>query len=101
MPQITRVFHGGLNKYLTKSYDIIKIRAIFYKMRGDKMENINSFIDIGSFVGIAYLIGFMSAKIGHIEKLLNNHITDTHKKIDLVNNRLNGIEDKINQILNK
>ena len=41
------------------------------------------------------------AKVEPIDKNLNNHVTDTNKKIDKIDNKLEKLDSKVDQLLKK
>ncbi len=71
---------------------------------------------VGLFVLLAVFMAIMSRDIKHINKNLDNHITDTNKKIDKLEatiekridkleakfeKKIDGIENKLDKLLNK
>ena len=57
--------------------------------------------DVGITIGIVALF----IKLGHLKELLSNHVTDTNKKIDKLENSLESfkteVRDKFDKILDR
>ncbi len=72
------------------------------------LANILAFFEQSIPIGIVFLIAhqvFLGNEIKHINKKLDNHITDTHKKVDHLtndmNNRFNDMNNRFNDINNR
>ncbi len=68
------------------------------------LADISAFFDQSIPIGIVFIIIYlvkMGQKINYVEKHLNNHITDTNKKIDHLTNDMNNRFNDMNNRLDK
>ena len=62
---------------------------------------ISSFFKKSVPIGIVFLIAhqvYLGNEIKHINKKLDNHITDTHKKIDRLSDRFDRLSDRFDNL---